>query len=66
MAVIRVRMVRRVTTKSTPTTAHAWRVTSAIIAKLVCINKREAREVITCFGLNGPIAQYCDGTLIFR
>ena len=37
VTVIRVRTVRRVTMKSTPTTVRVWRVTSDTTAKLVCI-----------------------------
>ena len=57
VAVIRVRMVRRVTITSTPTTARVWRVTPDITAKLVCINiNLQCRQMIADFCLHAQIA----------
>ena len=61
--VIRVRMVRRVTTKSTPTTARVWRATPDTTVKLVSVTiNMQRRQMIADFCLDAPIAQFWEET----
>jgi hypothetical protein len=56
VTVIHVRMVRRVTMKSTPTTARVWRATSEPTVKLVSVTiNMQCRQMIADFCLVAPL-----------
>ena len=63
VTVIRVKMVRRVTMTSTPTTARVWRATSEPTVKLVSVTiNMQCRQMIADACLDAPIAQFWEGT----